>query len=81
MIENTTGLVDYEVLSKHCHVCETVGPKIQDDEKNDKNNYDSWLLTHHTVTKTMTVLLEAQICAVKMWERSKQHGFRYKTVM
>ena len=86
VIENRTGLVvDYEVLSKYCHVCETVGAKIQeDDEKNGKNNYDNWLITHQPDCDKnhdgSSGSME-QICAVNMWKRSKQHGFRYKTVI
>lgn len=82
VIENRTGLVvDYKVLSKYCHVCDTVGAKL---EKQNKQKHADWLILHEPDCDKnhdgSSGSME-QTCAVIMWGRSSQSGFRYRTVI
>ncbi|XP_055888785.1 uncharacterized protein LOC129926794 [Biomphalaria glabrata] len=83
IIENKTGLViDYHVLSKHCHVCAKTGNflKLEDPVK-----YQLWYNAHKQscdINHFGSSGSMEQQAAVIMWSRSvEKNGFRYKSVI
>ena len=85
VIERKTGLViDCEVLTRYCHVCETVGKRLQ---AQNILRYERWLACHRAEGKCHANYegpsggMEKE-AALRMWGRSVvQHGLRYVSMI
>lgn len=80
-VEVLTGLViDYEVLSKYCRICELMKIKLGKDSDEFKN----WVETHKSKCQQnydgSSPNMEV-VAAERIWERSKKHGFQYTTLV
>ncbi|XP_035825594.1 uncharacterized protein LOC118477666 [Aplysia californica] len=79
VIENRTGLVvDFQVLSKHCHKCKAVGAHLEGEayERFWAAHKDECDRNHTGSSGSME-----QKAAVMLWQRSEERGFRYRSVV
>lgn len=81
VIELITGLViDYEVVSKYCRVCEK--KKTEVDEQSDE--YENWYIDHQPSCQAnfegSSPAMEVE-AAERLWRRSEKAGFRYTSVI
>lgn len=81
IIEVLTGLViDYEVLSKYCRVCEAKKKKTSEDS----DEFQAWYLTHEQKCQAnfegSSPAMETE-AAERLWRRSEEIGFRYTSVI
>lgn len=77
VIELITGLViDFEVISKYCRVCEKKKSELGEDSE----EYEEWLLDHWLTCQAnfdgSSPAMEAE-GAERLWKRSQDIGFRY----
>lgn len=76
-IELTTGLViDVEVISKYCRLCESMGQKLKDSPQ----QFQLWKESHKEQCQCnfegSSPMMESE-AAKRIWQRSLQHNFRY----
>lgn len=81
IIEVITGLVvDYEVLSKYCRVCERKRTEINEES----DEFEEWYLTHKHQCQAnyegSSPAMETE-AAKRLWKRSEDLGFRYTSVI
>ncbi|KAG8256859.1 hypothetical protein J6590_061142 [Homalodisca vitripennis] len=72
----TTGLViDFEVLSKYCRVCERKKTEITEES----DEFEDWYITHKPLCQAnysgSSPAMETE-AAARMWKRSEDIGFR-----
>lgn len=81
VIDVITGLViDFEVLSKYCRVCETQKRKTSEES----DEFEAWYLTHQPLCQAnydgSSSAMETE-AAERMWRRSEDMGFRYTSII